>query len=288
MRLTLSTFPGSRRLGLALLGVSCLALLSACGGGSSHGSGHGATPGMDEHAATSNGLLATEDGYTLKPVTTALRLGTQPLQFQIVNPDGKPQTDFVEDQTKLLHFYLVRRDLTGYQHLHPTLKDGIWSIDVTTAAPGPYRMYTDFIARDGAGEQHPHVLSTTLTVPGTYTPQPLPTPSDTVTMAGLTATLNGELTAGRESEVTFRVSENGKPVRDLEPYLDSFAHLTALHEGDAAYQHLHPELSAKPGQQGGPDLPFTAELPEKGTWRLFLEVQRAGQLRLIPMTVMVD
>lgn len=84
-----------------------------------------------------------------------------------------------------------------------------------------------------------------------------------------------------------RRSSPGKPVTDLETYLDSFAHLTALHEGDLAYQHVHPELEAKPGEKGGPALPFEVNLPEKGTWRLFLQVQRAGALRLLPLTVTV-
>ena len=310
MSINLSTLRTPRAALLAALTAGSLALVTACGNSSTssgaHVAGHGSSAdpmashpmpsatqmggmgGMGGHMVDAGkGLLATEDGYTLKPSSTALMIGKQTISFQILGKDGMPQTEYVEDQTKLLHFYLVRLDLTGYQHLHPTLKDGTWSIEVNAATPGPYRMYTDFIAKDSGGAQHPLVLSTVLTAPGTYTPVALPPSATSTTVDGLTATLTGSIAAGTESKVSFQITENGKPVSDLEQYLDSFAHLTALHSGDAAYQHVHPELTASPGQKGGPALPFSVDLPEKGTWRLFLQVQRAGTLHLLPLTVTV-
>jgi hypothetical protein len=233
------------------------------------------------------GLLVSENGYTLKPASSTLKVGAQTISFQILDASGKPQIQYSVDQTKLLHFYLVRQDLSGYQHLHPTLANGTWSIAVKALTPGPYRMYTDFIAKNSSGTDKPAVLSTTLSVPGSYTPTTLPAAAKSVTADGLTATMTGTITAGVESKVTFQVTENGQPVTDLEQYLDSFAHMTALHTGDLAYQHVHPGLTATPGQKGGPSLPFEVDLPEKGTWRLFLQVQRAGSLHLLPLTVTV-
>jgi hypothetical protein len=307
MRMNPSTFtpprPVRRLVLLTSAAAGSLLLLAACGNSSTtpnaHGAGHGSSAGPmpsethmggmgAHHADVGKGLLDTEDGYTLKPTSTALTAGKQTVSFQILDKGGMPQTAYVEDQTKMLHFYLVRLDLTGYQHLHPTLTDGTWSIEVNAATPGPYRMYTDFIAKDSSGAEHPLVLSTVLTAPGTYAPVTLPPESSTATADGLTATMTGTITAGTESKVSFQVTENGKPVTDLEQYLDSFAHLTALHAGDAAYQHVHPELTASPGQKGGPALPFSVDLPEKGTWRFFLQVQRAGTLHLLPLTVTVS
>lgn len=300
--------PASRvrhRTWFAVLALSILMLLTACGGGSDtehaaahhsgdadmhDGSGMTATPGMADHGTdhhdTAMGLLGSEGGYTLKPSVTALTVGEQTLRFQILDPNGMPQTDYVEEQTQRLHFYLVRLDLTGYQHLHPVLSHGTWSVEITVAAPGRYRMYTDFVARDGAGGEHPLVLSTQLTAPGDYRPAALPAASRTVTVDGLTATMTGTLTVGASNHVSFRITQAGQPVRDLQPYLGAFAHLTALHAGDAAYQHLHPATAAS-AAHGGPDLGFTVDLPESGNWRLFLQVQRFGQLHLLPITVAV-
>jgi hypothetical protein len=241
--------------------------------------GHMADPGK--------GLLASEKGLTLKPASTTVKPGAQTLGFQVLDASGQPQTDYAVDATKLLHFYLVRQDLTGFQHLHPTLSNGTWSIAVDALTPGPYRMYTDFVAKDSKGTETPAVLSTPLTVTGAYTATALPATASSATADGLTATMTGTIAAGTESKVSFQITENGKPVTDLETYLDSFAHMTALNASTLAYQHIHPGLTATPGQKGGPTLPFEVDLPEKGTYRLFLQVQRAGTLHLLPLTVTV-
>ena len=308
-------FSRSRRMVVLTVGAGSLLVVAACGSSSTKASpgtassgaaspAHGQhsddmpssempssdmqTGGGEHHADAGKGLLSTEDGYTLMPASTALTVGAQTIRFQILGPDGLPQTKYTEDQTKLLHFYLVRNDLTGYVHDHPTLSaDGTWSIGVTTASPGAYRMYADFVAKDAGGKDHPVVLSTALSAPGGAPAAPVTVSPATQTVDGLTVTMAGSISAGTASKVTFRVSQAGRPVADLEQYLDSFAHLTALHAGDLAYQHVHPELTAAPGQKGGPALPFTVELPEKGTWRLFLQVQRGGALHLVPFTVAV-
>ena len=49
-----------------------------------------------------------------------------------------------------------------------------------------------------------------------------------------------------------------------------------------------PGLTARPGQKSGPALSFEGDQREKGTWRLFLQVQRAGVLHLLPFTVTVS
>ena len=51
-----------------------------------------------------------------------------------------------------MHLIVVRRDLTGYQHLHPTMTpDGTWRVPLTLPDPGVWRAYADFTVRDAAG-----------------------------------------------------------------------------------------------------------------------------------------
>ncbi|WP_406423178.1 hypothetical protein OH809_07185 [Streptomyces sp. NBC_00873] len=66
--------------------------------------------------------------------------------------------------------------------------------------------------------------------------------------------------AGMAHPLTVTESKDGEPVTDLQPYLDTYAHLTAFQVGDAAFAHLHPTTKAN-GDHGGPDLAFHAELP---------------------------
>jgi len=305
-----SSRPAVRRRALAAAGTAAaLALtLAACGSsndGSSSmpGMDHGAKPsastsssaspsmgdmpGMD-HMASGNGLADNKDGYRLTSKDTTLTAGRQAAyRFTVTGPDGKPVTAFAVDQTKRMHFYAVRSDLTGFQHIHPTMAaDGTWTADLDRLAPGSWRMFTSFTPDSGAGKGNAFVLSRTTTVPGTATKTPLPAAAKTADVDGYTVTVKGEPMAGMEHPLTVTVTKDGKPVTDLQPYLDTYAHLTAFHEGDTAFAHLHPTTKVN-GDHGGPELSFNAELPTAGNWRLFLQFQTGGKLHTAALTLNV-
>lgn len=92
-------------------------------------------PGDSQDLAAA-GLAAERSGYRLDlagPGPTAGR--ATDLRFTVAGPDGSPVTDFAVHQTKKLHFYAIRSDLTGFQHLHPDLaEDGTWT---AALAPSP-------------------------------------------------------------------------------------------------------------------------------------------------------
>ncbi|MFE7403880.1 hypothetical protein [Streptomyces sp. NPDC057557] len=56
------------------------------------------------------------------------------------------------DQTERMYFYAIRSDLTGFQHIHPTMAaDGTGIADLAPLAPGSWRMFTSFTPDSGAG-----------------------------------------------------------------------------------------------------------------------------------------
>ncbi|MGW7381367.1 hypothetical protein [Streptomyces sp. NPDC054794] len=244
-------------------------------------------PGM-AHMADGNGLSDTQDGYRLTSKDATLPSGEQAAyRFTVTGPDGRPVTDFAVDQTKRMHFYAIRSDLTGFQHIHPTpAADGTWSADLASLHPGSWRMFTSFTPATGAGKGKDFVLSRTLTVPGDARKTSLPAPAGSTRVDGYTVTLKGQLMAGMAHPLTVSVAKDGKPVTDLEPYLDTYAHLTAFHEGDAAFAHLHPTTDVT-GDHGGPELNFQAELPTSGNWRLFLQFRTGGKLHTAALTLHV-
>ncbi|MFJ8311730.1 MULTISPECIES: hypothetical protein [unclassified Streptomyces] len=247
----------------------------------------GDMPGMDR-MASGNGLSDTMDGYRLTSQDTTLPAGRRAAyRFTISGPDGKPVTGFAVDQTKRMHFYAVRSDLTGFQHIHPTMTaDGTWSADLASLTPGTWRMFVSFTPDSGAGKGKDFVLSRTVGVPGTAARTPLPPAAKSAEVDGYTVRVQGEPMAGMAHPLTVTVTKDGEPVTDLQPYLDTYAHLTAFHEGDEAFAHLHPTTKAD-GDHGGPELTFHAELPTSGNWRLFLQFQTAGKLHTAALTLRV-
>ncbi|TCK21758.1 hypothetical protein [Pseudonocardia endophytica] len=230
------------------------------------------------------GLASTRDGYTFVPAATTLPSGTPTeLAFRITGPDGGTVTAFDVEHEKRMHLILVRRDTSGFQHVHPTLgDDGTWRVPVTLATGGAYRAFADFAPTGGA----PVTLGTDLFAPGRFTPAS-PAPSRTATLPdGYAVRLDGDLVPGRSSPVTLTVTRDGRPVDDLQPYLGAYGHLVALRGGDLAYLHVHPDGTPGDGVTApGPGIRFHIEVPSTGTYRLFLDLRHDGQVRTAAFTI---
>ena len=249
---------------------------------------HGDMAGMDgmemaEPGAIPKGLMVSQDGYTFRLARTTVSPGTAvPLSFTIEGPDGKPVTEFDVEHEKELHLIAVRRDFSGFQHVHPVrAEDGTWttSLDVTA---GQWRLFADFKAT-GA---EPITLGNDLAVRGNYLPLAPAADSRTATVDGYTVTLDGDLAAGTEAKLTLTVTRNGELVTDLEPYLGAYGHLVALRSGDLAYLHVHPEGTPDDGvTEPGPDVVFLAEVPSPDGYHLYLDFKHEGVVRTAAFTV---
>lgn len=224
----------------------------------------------EEVLGVPGGLQTSEQGYSLRV------LGLQPLRFVVDDAEGQPVQGYDLVHEKPLHLVAVRRDGSGYQHLHPTLSDdGVWSIDADLD-PGTTRLIADFTPSGGPAL----ILGTDVQQAGSFRPAPPPEPSRTATVGDYEVTLAGELVPGESSPVTLTVSRDGEPVTDLQPYLGAYGHLVALREGDLAYLHVHPEES-----DAGPDIPFLTEVPSTGRYRLYLDFRHDGVVRTAPFVV---
>ncbi|MEP6954560.1 MAG: hypothetical protein ABI950_10920 [Solirubrobacteraceae bacterium] len=217
------------------------------------------------------GLGVAEGGVRLVADTTTYSRGeTRPFSFRIVDARGTTVRDFDVEHTKRLHLIAVRRDLTGYQHVHPVqAADASWSVPLRFAEAGVYRVYADFKAQ-GAEKT---TLATDVFVAGDFQPRALPVPATRVSVDGYDVALKGAGRAGATGDLEFTVSKGGRPVA-VQPYLGADGHLVALREGDLAYLHVHPQET--PGS-GGP-IRFMTEYPSAGRYRLFLQFEHGGRI----------
>jgi hypothetical protein len=226
----------------------------------------------------------SQDGYTLAPETTTITPGEATgFRFTVTGPDGRPVTGYQTLHDKKLHFIVVSRDLSGFQHLHPELTGGgVWSVRLTLPAAGVYRAFADFAPEGGTGL----TLGADLRAGGDYAPKKPPAPGRTATVDGYTVTLAGDLVPGASSKLTLKVSKDGRPVTDLQPYLGAYGHLVALRAGDLAYLHVHPDGEPGDGEtRAGPEITFYAEVPSRGEYRLFLDFRHNGEVRTAAFTV---
>ena len=234
-------------------------------GGHAEEGGHGAADPV-------RGLAVSNDGLTLRLGTATAPSGrTVPLRFRILGADGKTVREFDREHTKRMHVIVVRRDLTGFQHLHPTqAADGEWSVPLRLTEPGSYRVFADF-SHGGT----PETLAADLQADGPVSTQPLPPPAATAAVDGYEVRLAGApARAGAEAELAFTVTRNGQPVA-LADYLGAKGHLVALREGDLAFLHVHPDEQR---------LRFMATFPSADSYRLFLQFKAGGEVHTAAFT----
>jgi hypothetical protein len=241
----------------------------------SHGGGMGAMD--DAHGAKMvaqpvRGLAVSEGGLTLRLARASARPGRPfDLAFRVVDDRGQTLRDFDVEHSKRMHLIVVRRDMTGFQHLHPTqAADGTWSVPVTLRDAGSYRVFADFSVKG-----KPHTLADDIAVDGTVRSRAMPAPVRSVSVDGLRVTLTeGASKARAESQLGFTVSRRGGPV-EVQDYLGAKGHLVALRQGDLAFLHVHPDEDS---------LKFMATFPTAGTYRLFLQFKTEGRVHTAAFT----
>lgn len=248
--------------------------------GQDHGTGgHG-----DETAtALPAGLSATDQGYRLVPGTTTVAPSTSArVTFRIMGPDGHPVTGFTTAHEKKLHLIVVRRDLSGFQHVHPTMaSDGTWSINLDLSRPGQWRLFADF---DPDGDTAGLVLGTDLAVPGDYVPVALPPTDPTTSVDGFSLRTVGALSPANAQPVAFTIARTAGGAVGLQPYLGAGGHLVVLREGDLAYAHAHPLTPASALAGGAAGLAFQVETPGPGRYRMFLDFKAGDVVHTAALT----
>lgn len=243
---------------------------------------HGASGGASAATDGVRGLAVADAGLRLVVQAPGRAVGrTQPLAFQVVDRTGAPVRDFDVAHDRRMHLIVVRRDLTGFQHLHPTLAaDGTWTIPLRLDEPGSYRVLADF-TRDGRAV----TLASDLRASGDARLRDLPAPAARATAGGgLTVTRPSARPgpAGQEVPLDFRVADRSGAPAVLEPYLGAGGHLVALREGDLAFLHVHPTDDAAAWRGGR--VAFATTFPTAGRYRLFLQVQVGGTVHTAAFT----
>jgi hypothetical protein len=214
-------------------------------------------------------------------------------RLYLTNLLGEPilATDLREVHTQRIHLLIVDESLSDYHHEHPeqTGKPGQYDFSFTPQKPGPYRVWADVQpyltglqeyapARINAATSGERLADTTETLQASG--------------SGLHYKLNFKFDPKMNEPVagTLRITKaDGTPVTELEPVMGAFAHLVAFHADGKTVLHIHPKTAHRLAntERGGPELGFQFYAPKSGFFRLFAQVQIAGEQKIAPFGFVV-
>lgn len=252
------------------------------------GADHTHAPGQ-EHASAApigDGTTATAGGYRMTAVRVPAVGKPGDVSFRVVDKSGAAVTRYVAEQTKLLHLYVVRSDLSGFRHLHPELgEDGTWRARADLGAAGPWRVIAEFTPE---GASQPFVLGTTVEVPGAWERVAVPQGEDaTVSDDGVVRVrLLGPGTVSGNGRLRLAVTNLDDQPLTLGSFLGASAHLTGFALASQAFVHVHP-YGAPEITDDGTVLTFHTTFTEPGDYRFFVQVRVDGLLHQVAVTATV-
>jgi hypothetical protein len=212
------------------------------------------------------------------------------VRLRVSGPGGAAITRFQLLHERPMHVFLVSQSLDYFAHLHPEpAADGTFELPLSVPHAGVYHAYVEFMALGGTPQLLQRAFATagwTGGVQRNTLHEDIEPKADRALKMQIQLPADG-LVAGREVNFRCSISEaaTGAPVRDLQPYLGTLGHLFVLSAdlNDAAHVHPIPDFS----DPAGPGLVFEAMFPRAGRYRLWLQVQRGGELYVAPFTVTV-
>ena len=235
---------------------------------------------------------------TEKPMAKQITLNEPTtIKYRIKNDQGDIVTDFAIAHEKVMHFIVVRKDLTQFQHLHPDFnrETGEFSVPVMFSAPGPYRFFADFTPGTDNPMQLPVTVYSDLPVGDVADFQPQEVTLDTKNEVSVppdyqvTYILPSELQSQTPVTYSLVVEKDNQPVT-LEKYLGALGHSVVLKEGTLEYIHTHAGEQGdamEHGEHGGHTTPpveqenkidFSTTFPDAGIYRIFTQFQHQGSV----------
>jgi hypothetical protein len=220
------------------------------------------------------------------------------------NGQSKPITKYDPDLGKAMHVIAISEDFTVFIHHHVDhVIDGNGQVRIRFPKPGLYHVYVDAMPHT-LGQQ---VLRFDLPV-GDAPAAPPPKLS-----AGILAADAGpfqvtfdtlDLVAGEPSMLTLHIAENGKPAKDLKPFLGVGAHVVLISADSLDYVHVHPvalgamgghemgghEMAGMPGMAMhepasaavSPDMMLHVAVPKAGLYKLWVQFDGGRTLYTVP------
>jgi hypothetical protein len=251
-------------------------------------------------------IMTNHDGHSMEnmnhennsQITTKVKLTApkslspnQPINLVIDIQDstGKPVNKFDIFQEKIMHLIVVRDDLQFFDHIHPEYKEnGRFEVTANFPESGNYTLFSDY---KPAGNKE-NVSLMNITIPGTVPlPKNLEKFTKTKTISDTKVNLNiseKNIKAGQEVTLSFDLKDNkNQPIKDLQPYLGEKGHLVIVKSSSpltsSDYIHAHAIKNTPDGK-----IEFHTKFPKPGTYKMWMQFNRNGQIKTADFWVNVE
>jgi hypothetical protein len=215
--------------------------------------------------------------------------GVRALHIDVRNPaTANVVHAFSPLHERLLHLFVVGRDLSYFDHVHPVPASQGFDVAVDLE-PGAYVLIADFAPVGGA----PQLVHRAIVTPGftgsPFTPVTVrPDMADKI-VDGVRIGLQAQTRVLKPSLLRFSVRDaaTGAPVDDLEPFLGASGHLLIVNADVTTALHAHPESGDSPTAIG-PEVAFAPTFGNAGAYKMWVQFQRGGRVITAPFAVEVQ
>ncbi len=247
------------------------------------------SPTNHEKEIVQQGTTANEYSRLVFGAKSWSKPGPVALVFRILGKDGGDlkEQDLKIVHEKPVHLLLVRDDMTQFQHLHPTYQtvegNGRWVAETIIPEQGTYHVYVDIAPE----KEDPLVLKTAVQLIGPARTKTFPSPTSdaSVTTDGIRTALttSSPIVTGQATRLVFSLTENGQPVKNIDPYLGAFGHVVILrHNTPEDFLHVHPVTQTKPTDD---KVEFETTFMTKGRYTLYAQFNVDGSVKTFPITI---
>lgn len=222
---------------------------------------------------------------------------TTKIVYKIKDDQKSVLKNFDVVHEKIMHFIIVRKDLQYFQHLHPEFDKatGEFSIPVTFATDGEYRMFADFTPLTSQmrpdGDKLPVTVYQDIKIGNLshYKPLRIGNTERVKTYGDYQVTIipNSNVIVSKNNQnFSFEIKKNGQLVTNLETYLGALGHTVVLREVDLQFIHAHATQKAIDPQTG--KINFAITFPEIGDYKLFSQFQHQGDILTTDFVISVE
>jgi len=265
----------------------------------------------DEYTRRAHGIEAPGVVVEFKTTPEHVEAGKPTsILFSIRNTEGKPIQRLSIHHDRILHVIIASQDFSVFAHIHPEdfgtvtaqmKKIGQFPVQFNFPKAGRYLVGVDFAVGSQLFSRH-----FVLNVSGPTKMGPAKEDFSSEKRFGnydvaLSSTPD-VISAGKKITLAYLFKKDGKPVKDLAPYLSAPMHVAIISADLKNFIHAHgevPGISPHAGHEMtemnmeipavfGPEIDVDVVLPAKGVYHIFGQVQHHGKIILTSFAIHVE